>query len=139
MHSSSNLVQILRKNKLSLTKPRESVFKFLATSQKPLTIKEISLGIVDVDRASVYRIIELFENLGIVKKVHVGLKYKVELSDMFLPHHHHIYCTVCGQTFAFEEPEFFERYIERLGQKFEVKVKDHSFELEGICKSCQTN
>ncbi|MEK7626083.1 MAG: Fur family transcriptional regulator [Patescibacteria group bacterium] len=139
MHSSSSLVQILKKNKLSLTKPRESVFKFLATNQKPLTIKEIALGIQNVDRASVYRTVELFENLGIIKKVHVGFKYKVELSDIFQPHHHHIYCTQCGQTFAFEEPEFFEKYIERLGQKFEVEIKDHSFELEGICKSCKNN
>lgn len=137
MTNTSNLLKLLKKNKLSLTRPRRLVFELLSTSKEPLTIQEITLLLGNmIDRATVYRTIDLFEKLEIVKKVYVGFKYKIELGEIFQPHHHHVYCTKCGKTFGFEEPQFIEEYINKLGKEFDVTITSHNFELEGICSSC---
>ncbi|MEK9196633.1 MAG: transcriptional repressor [Patescibacteria group bacterium] len=137
MTNTSNLLKLLKKNKLSLTRPRRLVFELLSTSKEPLTIQEITLLLGNmIDRATVYRTIDLFEKLEIVKKVYVGFKYKIELGEIFQPHHHHVYCTQCGKTFGFEEPKFIEEYIDGLGKKFDVTITNHNFELEGTCNSC---
>lgn len=37
-----------------------------------------------LDRASLYRIITVFERIGIVRRINIGWKYKIELSVGFL-------------------------------------------------------
>jgi len=93
---------ILKRNNASLTNPRRIVFDLLL-SQKPVTMRALTrLASGKLDRATVYRTIKLYEKLGVVHRLNVGWKYKVELSDAFLGHHHHFYCSNCGRTFSME-------------------------------------
>ena len=66
-----------------------------------------------VDRASVYRAVRLFEQLGIVQRLNTGWKYKIELTDKFAEHHHHLTCLQCGKTIAMGESEL-EEMISKL-------------------------
>lgn len=89
-----------------------------------------------VDRASVYRAVGLFERLGIVQRLNTGWKYKIELTDRFSEHHHHLTCTQCGKTIAMNESEL-ELLISRLAAHHHFAPTAHQIEIQGLCSNCQ--
>ena len=91
MNSSiKQLHDVLAANGYSDTVPRRTVFSQLE-HKKPQTMHELITALDGViDRASIYRVVALFEKLDIVHRIHIGWKYKLELSQAFQGHHHHI-------------------------------------------------
>ena len=99
------LRKVLEENTSKVTKTRLMVFQTLK-EQGFQSIAELTIRLDGkVDRVSVYRVIDLFEKLGIVRRVNIGWKYKVELSEIFLDHHHHITCLGCNRVVAVKENE----------------------------------
>ena len=90
-----------------------------------------------IDRASVYRAVELFERLGIVQRLNTGWKYKLELTDKFNEHHHHLTCLHCDRTISMNEAEL-EQLISRLATSHCFKPTSHQIEIQGLCDDCQT-
>ncbi len=128
--------QILSDNKQSLTKARLKTFELLLGSEPQSMNQLISRASGDVDRVSIYRNIELFESLGIARKVYIGWKYKVELSDIFTDHHHHLVCLSCGSVTDIEDEQHIEDFITSVAGKHDFAVKGHLFEIEGYCQLC---
>lgn len=89
-----------------------------------------------VDRATVYRTIELFERLGIVRRLNIGWKYKIELSDLFTGHHHHMFCTNCGRMFELPENPMLETMIDTVAAKSAFSPRGHQLEVYGLCANC---
>lgn len=127
---------LLKDNGFSLTNPRLKVFDALV-GQEPLTMRQLTVKVSSIDRASVYRTVELFEKLGIVHRIVTGWKYKIELSDRFMEHHHHLTCIRCGKTVAMNEAKL-EQFIEQIAFEHGFKPTEHQIELQGICKTCQS-
>lgn len=130
------LKTVLNSNDYSVTKQRLRVFDGLS-SQEPMTIHQIvakSRGVVD--RASVYRTVALFEKLGIVQRLNIGWKYKIELSDMFGDHHHHLTCMVCGKVIPINAVEL-EGFIKRIAGTEDFLATNHQIEVQGICSTCR--
>ncbi|HEY1645086.1 MAG TPA: Fur family transcriptional regulator [Candidatus Saccharimonadales bacterium] len=134
--SISQLKSILSDNGFSWTESRAAVFKSLAGG-KPLSMNEVISKVnTQADRVSVYRTIELFERLGIVRRINVGWKYKIELSDQFVAHHHHLSCLKCGQIIDIEDERHIDKFIKEVADKFGFEPKNHQFEIDGICRNC---
>lgn len=132
----SEFRSIIMKNGYRLTKAREETFKLLI-SQQPQTINEIikkSKG--KVDRVSIYRNIELFEKLGIINRVYTGWKYKIELSDDFVAHHHHLNCIKCDKVIDIEDEDHIDEFIQSTAEKVGFTPRRHLFEIDGICREC---
>ncbi len=125
---------ILKDAGQSVTKPRVAVFKALF-GREPLGMHELIGRVGKVDRASVYRTVELFENLGVVHRVNIGWKYKLELTDKFAEHHHHLSCTNCGRTISMNEDEL-EALIAKLAAGHRFKPSSHQIEIQGLCEDC---
>ena len=89
-----------------------------------------------VDRATVYRTIELFEKLGIVHRLNVGWKYKIELSDIFVGHHHHFHCTNCGRTYSLSPNPMLETMIDTQIGKEGFSPRGHNLQIYGLCPNC---
>ncbi len=89
-----------------------------------------------VDKVSVYRSIELFEKLGLVHRVNIGWKYKLELSDHFLSHHHHLNCLSCGKSIDIEDETHIGDYINKISTEHGFRPERHNFEIDGYCKDC---
>lgn len=131
------LVDTLKSNGHSLTKTRKVVFLALL-DKEPQTIAQLANAVSSkVDRASVYRIITLFESLGIVERLQIGWKYKIELSDIFASHHHHITCVQCGKVQNFEESRTLEFELKQLAEEAGFMETGHQVELRGICETCR--
>lgn len=133
------LADTLKKNGYSVTKPRQAVFAALQ-SGTPRSMHELTMDLSSViDRASIYRTVTLFEELGIVIRVNQGWKYKIELSDVFSPHHHHITCTKCGRSISFKEPPGLDDLLTSIALEHNYTHTHHSFELSGLCAQCQVS
>jgi Fur family ferric uptake transcriptional regulator len=70
-----------------------------------------------------------------VQRLNTGWKYKIELSDSFAEHHHHLTCTRCGRTIAMNETEL-EDVIARLAANHRFRPTAHQIEIQGLCTSC---
>ncbi len=126
----------LQQRGYSVTKPRQAVFAALESSG-PLTMHQLINQLPAINRATVYRTVELLEQLGIIKRIQIGWKYKLELSDAFSYHHHHLSCTKCGQIISLPEDSSIEQAIHALGQEHGFTITDHQLEIQGICKACK--
>ena len=131
-------LSMLKSSGLSNTNARRAVFNLLiASNHKPLSSSEIIFSCSDsADRASVYRNIEALTKAGVIQKIYTGWKYKLELSDAFHGHHHHLICTNCGDIRTIENDQVLESSIDRLSAEYKFKAKDHRIEIFGICKDC---
>lgn len=89
-----------------------------------------------IDRASVYRTVSLFETLGVIQRLQIGWKYRIELSDKFQDHHHHLHCTVCGKIIVIAEDTVLEKRISSLAAYHNFTARDHQIEIRGRCESC---
>lgn len=98
---------------------------------------ELAKACASIDRASVYRTITLFERLGIVKRLQMGWKYKLELSDAFQHHHHHLTCSRCGRIIPLPEDERLEKRLRQLVDTLGFDMRDHQLEIQGYCDSCR--
>lgn len=126
----------LKAQRYSLTAARQAVFESLQDSE-PRSIHDIidaCLGVAD--RASVYRTIALFETLGIVHRLQMGWKYKLELSDDFTHHHHHLTCTICGRIIPLIEDASLERQLRSLAIAQDFQPESHQLEIRGTCADC---
>ena len=131
------LGQHLRTNGFSVTSARYIVFSALE-DKEALTMAELVLACGDkLDRATVYRTITLFEDLGIVRRIQIGWKYKLELTDSFSNHHHHLTCTNCGSVTSLSEDIDLEERLNELAVLYKFKPSDHQLEIRGLCHTCQ--
>jgi Fur family ferric uptake transcriptional regulator len=129
-------ISMLKAGGSRVTKARVTVFEQL-DNQESLSMSELVRRSKGIDRASVYRTIELFEQLGIVQRLHIGWKYKIELTDRFAAHHHHLTCVSCGKTVPINQHDL-EHVIDELAAQHNFTPTSHQIELQGYCMACQS-
>jgi Fur family ferric uptake transcriptional regulator len=134
--SPPQLRQHLKQHGQSLTKPRRIVFAALQGAE-PQTMQQLVIACPSIDRASVYRAVALFERLGIVQRLQIGWKYKLELSDTFSHHHHHLTCLKCGRMIPFGEDKELENKLSAIASSQNFKMQGHQLEIQGLCNNCQ--
>ncbi len=134
----NNFKQILSSNGYRLTVAREAIFKLLISPEPQSISQIIAKATGKVDRVSVYRNIEVFEKLGIANRVYVGWKYKIELSDNFIAHHHHLSCLACGKVIDIKDEKHIDDFIQEVANKFGFESRHHQFEIDGYCIKCKT-
>lgn len=124
----------LREMGYSVTAPRRSVAAALSIG--PSTIAQLATRLAPgVDRASVYRTVGLFEKLGLINGIHHRDATYFELSEVFLPHHHHATCQKCGQIIDIASTEI-EKLLQQLMRSHGFLSVEHSLEVSGYCGEC---
>ena len=89
-----------------------------------------------IGRASIYRVLELLVEHGLVERVTVG--QGLSRFERILPsgeHHHHLVCERCGRLVAFDDPAL-ERAIDGVSRRLGVRVDHHDVVLRGACEEC---
>jgi Fur family transcriptional regulator, ferric uptake regulator len=121
---------------------RRAVLELLDEQECALTALEIEEALRvrrasrRVSRASVYRVLDELERLGLVQHVETGqamVRYErvCELEE----HHHHLVCDRCGLVMPFSDARL-EREIERLSKRVPLTVSEHEIVLHGACRDC---
>ena len=91
-----------------------------------------------VARASVYRILDELERLGLVTKLEVG--QGIARYEPLRPggdHHHHMVCANCGEVIPFADDEL-EATLDRVAERVTFDVDEHEIVLHGSCAACTT-
>lgn len=130
------LRKMLKERGFSTTYARKQVFEALL-DKEPQTMKQVVAACPAIDRTSVYRTVNLFERLGIVKRMQIGWKYKIELAGSFHSHHHHLTCMHCGSTTPFEEDAQLETLLKNISDDNNFEMSEHQLEIQGLCKNCR--
>ena len=133
--STSQLKRQLHANGYSLTRQRRAVFEVL--EKGPASNTTLAKAVAGkVDRASVYRTIELFENINVVQRVWHGRQSQVKLSEIYDAHQHHAKCIRCGKFIPFRSNGL-EKAIESAAAEIQFDAYEHSISFVGICKECK--
>jgi Fur family ferric uptake transcriptional regulator len=119
---------------------RERVIELLSSQSCALSAVEIEDELRargrSTGRATVYRVLELLAEHGLVERVEVGDgQARFEPSHPSGAHHHHLVCERCGRLVAFDDPGL-ERAIDRLSERLGVRVESHDVLLRGSCRRC---
>jgi Fur family transcriptional regulator, ferric uptake regulator len=121
---------------------RRAVLELLAGERCALTAVEIEDALRSqqrraVSRASVYRILDELERLGLAQRVETGqamVRYERVCDSR--EHHHHLVCDECGLVTPFSDPGL-ERAIEDLSARVPLAVSEHEIVLHGACRGCR--
>jgi len=135
-HDHALLKKMLKDNGYSLTAARTAVCEALWDKEPQSMHDLVEILANTIDRASLYRVIGLFERLGIVQRIYIGWKYKVELSDVFAHHHHHISCLQCGKVIPIKEEAQIEDMLATIAKRYAFQPKSHMLEIQGYCDTC---
>lgn len=131
-------VTLLHKASLKATPTRIAVLKVLEQEHKPLSIAILQkrIGEQKIDTATVYRMMQSFQEKGIVRRVdlrHTHAHYELATRA----DHHHITCERCGKIEDIPWCDLAPIVKKALCQSVTfTQITDHTFELFGICRSC---
>jgi Fur family ferric uptake transcriptional regulator len=120
---------------------RHAVLELLAGQSCALTATEIEDALrADparrVSRASVYRIVDELEHLGLVQRVETGqAMVRYERVCERDEHHHHLVCDDCGLVMPFSDRAL-EQAISSLSRRVPLAVSEHEIVLHGSCRDC---
>jgi Fur family transcriptional regulator, ferric uptake regulator len=121
---------------------RRALLELLDSQSCALTALEIEEalgargGSRSVSRASVYRILDQLEQVGLVQRVETGqamVRYE-RVSEQH--HHHHLVCDECGLVMPFSDAGL-ERAIDELSGRVPLAVSEHEIVLHGACRDCR--
>ncbi|HWG07375.1 MAG TPA: Fur family transcriptional regulator [Solirubrobacteraceae bacterium] len=120
---------------------RRAILELLDEQSCALSAVEIEQELLErkreVSRASVYRVMEELEQIGLVQRVEVGqgiVRYEPVRHGP--GHHHHLVCDHCGRLQPFTD-DGLERAIRRLSERVPLRVSEHEIVIHGACETCQ--
>ena len=132
-----NLKQICETAGIKLTHQRLEIFKeLIAAKDHPgaeLIYQRLQERLPTIAIDTVYRTLATFEELGIVKKLHIMSERT--LFDGNMDQHHHFICTRCNAVEDIYWPEFDNSLLpEKLSDK--GRIQSRHLELHGVCNNC---
>ncbi len=130
-------VEVLHEHGLRVTGPRRLVLDALLHTDGAVTAEELAdqLG-SRCDLTSVYRNLETFEGIGLVRHTHLGHgpgRYALAGA----PQREHLVCDGCG-THTAVEPERMDGVRAAMREAFGYEARFSHFPLVGLCPACAT-
>jgi Fur family zinc uptake transcriptional regulator len=130
-------LKILKENAYKLTSPRRAVLAVLEKAETPLSVYDIEERIpeeIPVNVVTIYRILDVFEDLGIIHRIHTKEGYiKCEFEEKKGCHYFAV-CRKCGHTSEFLQEKCRISPVIPKDLPF-VRLK-HLSELSGVCREC---
>jgi Fur family ferric uptake transcriptional regulator len=133
-------VKRLRDAGYKVTNARLTVLKVLEEQEGHMTSTEVLEAVNAMDpnvgRASVFRTLDLFTELALIRPTYIGGSTSPTYVLMPDGHHHHIVCSECHRVIEFEDCGLTE-LEQRLEHRYNVELFGHLLEFYGLCESCK--
>ena len=139
--------QILSEHSVSITNPRILVLEELLEIKSPITIDDLQKKLKNkVAKSTLYRVLNDLKTINILNEfTSPDNTVVVELVLEGDQHHHHLFCSDCGEIIDVELSTNFEsllnKEIKRIEKKFNFIIEDHRVEMFGQCteqcKNCK--
>ena len=134
-----NSKEILSNHNVSITNPRILVVEALLETKNPVTIEELQAMLKNkVAKSTLYRVLSDLKKINILNEfTSPDNTTVIELSLEDDIHHHHLFCSDCGEVIDVELSEEFEtllsKEIKKIEDKFNFVIEDHRVEMFGQC------
>jgi len=135
-----NYNKLLERGGLAPTPNRLKILEVVGNNNSPLNAQEIFEILIrnnKINRVTVYRILDLLVEKGIVKRLSGGgrsFHYGLAPNDNHQPHPH-FYCKQCGNMECLS-PQSLTLDMEPLNLTFPGMIDDVEVCLDGTCKNC---
>ena len=139
--------QILSEHSVSITNPRILVLEELLEIKSPITVDDLQKKLKNkVAKSTLYRVLNDLKAINILKEfTSPDNTVVVELVLEGDQHHHHLFCSDCGEIIDVELSTNFEslldKEIKKIEKKFNFIIEDHRVEMFGQCteqcKNCK--
>ena len=120
---------------------RKAVVEFVGRQTCCVTAQEIHDGVraagARVGVASVYRVLDSLDELGLVQRVDLGdaiARYEPSVAEA--DHHHHLVCEDCGKVEPFADRGL-ETALARVAGTLGYDPGTHEVVLRGACAECR--
>lgn len=93
----------------------------------------------DFGLATVYRNVELLNELGILTKIDFGdgrARYELNTVDPQIHQHHHLICLKCRKVIEFQE-DFLDDLEKIIAKQSDFQIVDHEVKFFGYCSDCR--
>jgi Fur family ferric uptake transcriptional regulator len=125
---------------LKQSSQRDTILRIFLATRGHLSTEQLHRLVQEHDPTigytTVYRALKLFAECGLAAEVefHDGVvRYEHRLNRR---NHHHMVCTVCGNSVEFFSPEV-EAVEHSIGKQFNYATTRHNFQIYGTCHKCQ--
>ena len=131
--------EILSENNISITNPRIIVLEQLLKYKKPISVEDLQDNLKgQVAKSTLYRVLNDLKKIDILDEFTSPENQTViELILEDRTHHHHLFCSDCGEIIDVELSDEFENFlnleIKKIEEKFKFKISDHRVEMFGQC------
>jgi len=129
-----DIKKILKENKKSVTRERISVFDFIS-KKHIFNSNDLLNSFSDLWRASIFRILKLFVELWIVRRVDLWEKIETYEVNNEKDHHEHMKCEKCNSVISFHSDEICKKIFEKAKEMW-FFIKSHNVWIFGVCKKC---
>ena len=126
----------LKRAGLKVTLPRLKILEILQEPENQhISAEEVYKKLIDMNEdiglATVYRVLNQFDDAGILNRHHFeGGKSVFEISHK--DHHDHLVCLQCGKVIEFED-DIIETRQAKVAEENKMKLTHHSLYLYGEC------
>ena len=122
-----------------LTRQRRAVVEVVTQAHMRLSAADVFTQAhrvcPDLGLTTVYRTLEILEQMGVIRRVHLD-----DGCEGFAPaaaeHSHHLICSRCRETIEFEECNL-NALLTRVSEQTGFTIEQHWLELVGLCPRCQ--
>lgn len=135
--------EILKTKGYKLTNQRKAILNTIIENvHEHLSCEEIfnlvSVDYPEIGIATIYRTLQLFENLNIVVKVNFDdgfSRYEIK-ENTNDHHHHHLICLKCGKILEVQL-DLLESLETTIESQEKFSITDHNVKFYGYCESCK--
>ncbi len=135
--SLEQLRRIFEEAGIRLTPQRLEIFREISAAKDhpsaEILFERLKRRMPTISLDTIYRTLNTFENMGLIRKVH--LLYDHARFDPDTSTHHHFLCIKCKKIIDFDWPDFDAFRLPENAGKF-GRVLDQQVELRGICREC---
>lgn len=134
---------ILESCNLSSTPNRLKVLEIIGNNNSPLCAQDIFETLIrteDINRVTVYRILDLLVEKGVIDRISSGgrsFHYGLAPNKNH-PSHPHFYCKNCGNLECMN-PQGIHLEVEEILRTFPGVIEKIEVRMDGICKTCLRN
>lgn len=133
------VIQGLKDKGFRITPIRQQIIEILSKSHNPFTSSDI-LTILHktnekINKTTIYREISFLLKQELLEEIDLGEGKKRYNLIKNKAHHHHMTCNSCG---AIKDLPLQDNvFLQSIEKNTKFKIQKHSFEVFGICSSCQ--
>ncbi len=136
----TNTADVLKEKGLKVTPQRIAIYTILKNSYNHPTAEDIYKELVvsnpTISLATVYKTLDSFCKVGLVKELHIvneHSNYDAQMDD-----HIHMICLNCNKIFDYKSSGF-EGLSDEISKECGFDIKSHHITFYGVCKDCKSH